>query len=105
MRSHPQDRCGCDNTTDCVQNGSSSHLSETAILQSSSAKLLPRETCVGASGRVYSEHYSAYAGCASARPPGADTRRPPPPPPLAGVGFFVDFFCIADITAFRRCGM
>ena len=35
--------------------------------------------------RVYSEHYSAYAGCASARPPGADTRRPPPPPPLAGV--------------------
>ncbi|AKK29726.1 hypothetical protein AB431_27020 [Mycobacterium sp. EPa45] len=39
---------------------------------------------------MYSEYYSAYAGCASARPPGADTRRPPPPPPLAGVVPFSD---------------
>src|SRR5690606_24634312 len=34
------------------------------------------------------EHYPGYAGCASVRPPGTDTRRPPPPPPLAGVVSF-----------------
>src|ERR1700747_2047796 len=44
-----------------------------------------KEPCVALMCDVYSEHYSAYAGCASARPPGADTRRPSPPPPLAGV--------------------
>src|SRR6202011_5944194 len=46
---------------------------------------LASSTCAHPPCRVYSEYYSAYAGCASARPPGADTRRPPPPPPLAGV--------------------
>ena len=49
-------------------------------------------TCAHPRWRVYSEHYSAYAGCASARPPGADTRRPPPPPPLAGVVPFLRGF-------------
>ena len=53
---------------------------------------LASSTCAHPPCRVYSEHYSAYAGCASARPPGADTRRPPPPPPLAGVVPFGGFF-------------
>ena len=45
----------------------------------------------GATGRnrVYSLPHSAYAGCASARPPGADTRRPSPPPPLARVVLYL----------------
>jgi hypothetical protein len=47
-------------------------------------------TCAAPHLRVYSEHYSAYAGCASARPPGADTRRPPPPPPWRGSSLFSD---------------
>src|SRR4051794_10087673 len=50
------------------------------------------DTCAVDAADVYSEHYSAYAGCASARPPGADTRRPPPPPPLAGVVPFVGIY-------------
>ena len=49
--------------------------------------------------RVYSEHYSAYAGCASARPPGADTRRPPPPPPWRGSSLFRGTFRCPD-----KCG-
>ena len=49
-------------------------------------------TCARPHSRVYSEHYSAYAGCASARPPGADTRRPPPPPPWRGSSLFVGKF-------------
>ena len=49
---------------------------------------LASSTCASRAFRVYSEHYSAYAGCASARPPGADTRRPPPPPPWRGSSLF-----------------
>ena len=49
-------------------------------------------TCASQALRVYSEDYSAYAGCASARPPGADTRRPPPPPPWRGSSLFPEPF-------------
>ena len=43
-------------------------------------------TCLEPVGRVYSGHYSAYAGRVSARPPGADTHDDPRLlPPLARV--------------------
>src|ERR1700752_3133529 len=60
---------------------------------------LASSTCARPQCRVYSEHYSAYAGCGSARPPGADTRRPPPPPPLAGVVPFFGLLSHCGYTA------
>ena len=59
---------------------------------------------LAALSRVYSEHYSAYAGCASARPPGADTRRPPPPPPWRGSSLFSGRISSTRISAGKlRC--
>ena len=55
-------------------------------LQFDAASMLSMEskTCASMSCRVYSKDHSACAGCESARPPGADTRRPSPPPPWRG---------------------
>ena len=47
------------------------------------------ETCAQLRRRVYSWPHLVQSGCASARPPGADTRRPSPPPPLARVVLYL----------------
>ena len=79
-----------------VQNGSSRRVLTRALVRRYWVLSEASTTCASWAFRVYSEDYSAYAGCASARPPGADTRRPPPPPPLAGVVPFLRTFRCPD---------
>src|SRR5690606_41459358 len=67
-----------------VQTGSSRQVSANATFSRSVSGVSRFGACAAGQGRVYSEHYPGYAGCASVRPPRTDTRRPPPPPPLAG---------------------
>ena len=86
------------------------HVAESATFQVTAAFHRKRRACAARRCRVYSEHHSAYAGCGSARPPGADTRRPPPPPPLAGVVPFPDKFSNILLTIWsgllaKSCGV